>query len=108
MAAYALTEREEQVTRQVLQGASTAQIAEALCISPHTVQQHLKNIFEKDLGRSRRQLVNRIPTTPGVVLQRPGQLAISADPRPRPSGSRFAEGISCRSSLFRRDRRGDL
>lgn len=36
MAAYGLTQREEEVTRHILQGASTAQIAEALCISPYT------------------------------------------------------------------------
>ncbi len=62
IAAYGLTEREEQVTRHVLQGASTAQIAEMLCISPHTVQQHLKNIFEKTSVRSRRELVRRVFT----------------------------------------------
>ena len=62
MAAYGLTEREEQVTRHVLQGASTAQIAEALCVSPHTVQQHLKNIFEKTSVRSRRELASRVFT----------------------------------------------
>ena len=62
MAAYGLTEREEQVTRHVLQGASTAQIAEALCISPHTVQQHLKHIFDKTSVRSRRELASRVFT----------------------------------------------
>lgn len=62
MTVYGLTEREKQVTRHVLQGASTAQIAEALCISPHTVQQHLKNIFEKTSVRSRRELVSRVFT----------------------------------------------
>jgi DNA-binding CsgD family transcriptional regulator len=62
MAAYGLTEREEQVTRHVLQGASTARIADALCISPHTVQQHLKNIFEKTSVRSRRELVSQVFT----------------------------------------------
>lgn len=62
MAAYGLTEREEQVTRHVLQGDSTAQIAQALCVSPHTVQEHLKHIFDKTSVRSRRELVGRVFT----------------------------------------------
>jgi DNA-binding CsgD family transcriptional regulator/GAF domain-containing protein len=62
MAAHGLTAREEQVTRHVLQGNSTAQIAEALCLSPYTVQEHLKNIFDKTAVRSRRELVSRVFT----------------------------------------------
>jgi DNA-binding CsgD family transcriptional regulator len=60
MSAYGLTEREQQITRLVLGGDSTTQIAESLVVSPHTVQQHLKNIFEKTGVRSRRELVGKV------------------------------------------------
>jgi Bacterial regulatory proteins, luxR family len=48
MSAYGLTERERDVTRLILQGNSTSQIAEDLVVSGNTVQQHIKNIFRKD------------------------------------------------------------
>jgi len=60
MSAYGLTEREQDVTRLVLQGESTATIAERLVVSAHTVQQHLKSIFEKTGVHSRRDLVGKI------------------------------------------------
>jgi len=60
MSVYGLTERERDVTRAVLQGASTAEIAEQLVVSTHTVQQHLKSIFEKTGVHSRRDLVGKI------------------------------------------------
>lgn len=60
MAAYGLTEREQQLTRLVLQGFSTIDIAEHLVVSVYTVQGHLRNIFAKTGVRTRRDLVTKI------------------------------------------------
>ena len=57
---YGLTERERDVTRLVLEGSSTQQMADELVLSPHTVQQHLKSIFDKTGVRSRRDLVGKV------------------------------------------------
>ena len=60
MSAYGLTEREQDVTRLVLQDHATAEIAERLVLSAHTVQQHLKSVFDKLGVRSRRDLVGKV------------------------------------------------
>jgi DNA-binding CsgD family transcriptional regulator len=54
--AYGLTPREQDVTQLMLRGATTIQAAQRLEISPHTVNDHLKSIFEKTGTRTRGEL----------------------------------------------------
>jgi DNA-binding CsgD family transcriptional regulator len=58
--AYGLSERECDVTRLCIQGGSTKEMARVLSLSPYTVQDHLKSIFEKTGARSRGELVGQI------------------------------------------------
>jgi DNA-binding CsgD family transcriptional regulator len=58
--AYGLTARERHVTELVAQGLPNAAIAGRLYLSPYTVQDHLKAIFEKLEVSSRGQLVARL------------------------------------------------
>ncbi len=60
MMAYGLTEHERIVTGLSCQGLSTREISERLHVSPHTVHDHLKRIFDKTGVRSRRELVATI------------------------------------------------
>ena len=87
MSAYGLTERERDVTRLVLQGASTAEIAAELIVSPHTVQQHLKTIFDKTGVRSRRDLVGKVFFT-------------HYEPRLRDNEHRTTQGKAARGGPF--------
>jgi DNA-binding CsgD family transcriptional regulator len=55
--AYALTWRERDVVAAVLAGLDTRAVTERLFISRHTVQDHLKSVFEKIGIHSRRELL---------------------------------------------------
>ncbi|MBV9337838.1 MAG: helix-turn-helix transcriptional regulator [Solirubrobacterales bacterium] len=58
--AYGLTKQEQVLTALVCRGLSTGAIAERLHITPNTIQEHLKSIFEKTGVSSRRELVATI------------------------------------------------
>jgi DNA-binding CsgD family transcriptional regulator len=60
MAAFGLSPREQDIARLVLAGRSTAEIGKALFITPYTVKDHLKVIFDKAGVRSRRELSARL------------------------------------------------
>lgn len=54
--AYGLSPREQEVTQLMLRGATTTQAAQRLAISPHTINDHIKSIFEKTGARTRGEL----------------------------------------------------
>lgn len=58
MRAHGLTDREQQVTRLVMRGASTTAAAKELEIAEDTVQKHLQRAFSKTGARSRGELVS--------------------------------------------------
>jgi DNA-binding CsgD family transcriptional regulator len=77
--AYGLSARESEVARLVLLGRSTPQVSAALFVSPNTVQDHLKSIFDKVGVRSRKELV-------GHIFFEHYLPKVNEDARPGPSG----------------------
>jgi DNA-binding CsgD family transcriptional regulator len=60
LSAHGLTPAQRRVANLVLQGRTTGQMVVELRISPHTVQDHLKAVFDKVGVRSRRELVTAL------------------------------------------------
>ena len=60
---HELTAREAELVRHVTRGLSTSALAAQLHISEHTVQDHLKSVFDKVGVRSRRELVAGLQQT---------------------------------------------
>jgi DNA-binding CsgD family transcriptional regulator len=89
--AYALSERETDVVKGVLQGLSTEQIAKGTYLSPHTVQDYLKSVFEKTGVRSRRELVAKLFAEQHWPHYGDGDAALDAD-------GWFAHRITARAS----------
>jgi DNA-binding CsgD family transcriptional regulator len=78
MSAYGLSEQERAVSGLVFQGQSTQAISQRLHISEHTVQDHLKSIFDKTGVRSRRELVATVFRQRYIPRMKSGdQLSIS-------------------------------
>jgi DNA-binding CsgD family transcriptional regulator len=58
--AYELSPRERDITQLVARGLGTAEIAEQLILSPHTVRDYVKAIFDKVGVTSRGELVAKL------------------------------------------------
>ena len=59
-AQHQLSPREQEVLHLLVQGYDTPGLANRLGISPHTVRDHLKNVFRKTSNRSRSELLSAL------------------------------------------------
>ncbi|CAL9674723.1 hypothetical protein SUDANB105_07790 [Streptomyces sp. enrichment culture] len=59
-----LTPRQRQIVRLVARGATNKEVAARLCLSPRTVDYHLRRVFERLSITSRADLIRRFATDP--------------------------------------------
>jgi DNA-binding CsgD family transcriptional regulator len=72
--AFGATAREREVATLLARGLSRAELAETLVLSPHTVEDHVKSLYEKLGVASRQELVARVfldEYLPDVALKTP-------------------------------------
>jgi len=72
--AHGATPREREIATLLARGLTNPEIAAALVLSPYTVQDHIKNLFEKTSVASRQELVARIfldDYLPGLARRTP-------------------------------------
>ena len=72
--AHGATAREREVATLIARGLTNPEIADALVLSPHTVQDHVKSLFDKLDVASRQELVARVfldEYLPEVIQQTP-------------------------------------
>jgi DNA-binding NarL/FixJ family response regulator len=58
--AHGVTEREREVAALLARGLTNVAIAERLVLSPYTVQDHIRSLFDKTGVGSRQELVARV------------------------------------------------
>ncbi|MFJ8077211.1 LuxR C-terminal-related transcriptional regulator [Streptomyces sp. NPDC096176] len=74
--AYELTGRETEVTQCIARGLPTGEIAKHLHLSPHTVRDHIKAIFEKVGVSTRGELVGKLFTEYYAPLAEDGMVRV--------------------------------